>query len=101
MPEDEAIVDYLLLADKYFAQGDFARARKAYEHVLKLDPSNTSARIGKANAIQAEAEGRAGTRSGTRGRMLDNQPLRPLRQQKKPRVDMGELMDAFTDNKES
>lgn len=51
-PEHEALPDYIALADRYMAADDPRRAQQLYEHVLRMDPSNTTARNGKALAMR-------------------------------------------------
>jgi tetratricopeptide (TPR) repeat protein len=103
-PEDEAIPDYLLLAERHLSLGQYTRSRKAYEHVLKLDSSNAQARAGRTLTIRAESEGRTGTGTGsgsTRRRITSNHVLNAARNTGKSRVEMGELLDAFTEKKDS
>ncbi|MBX7247121.1 MAG: tetratricopeptide repeat protein [Candidatus Sumerlaeaceae bacterium] len=52
IPENEAIPDFLSLAERHFGVGDYKKAMQVYEHVLKLDPGNAQARSGRISAAQ-------------------------------------------------
>lgn len=56
-PENEAIPDYIAIASRFLTLGDHGRAGQIYEHVLRLDPGNPAARLGK-TAVQAVRLGR-------------------------------------------
>lgn len=91
LPEDETILDYLSLADRYTVLGQYTKARKAYDHVLRLDANNHEAKAGRESAIQAERKKLQEADSD------DDAPLRPVKEVHKPRMDMGDLMDAISD----
>lgn len=47
VPEHEVVPDFLALADRCAATGNYARAAEVYGNVLRLDPDNAMARAGE------------------------------------------------------